>query len=210
MFRLDISESRLSKFKQVASHRQTDLTVVLENVHDLHNIGAVLRSCDSVGIDEIYLIDSDPRLTDRKISESKSSSTGIIKWIRINEYDSVEKCMMDVRSKYKTVIGTLLGDESKSLFDLDYTSSTALVFGNEKDGITEELAAHLDHNMIIPQFGFAQSLNISVACAVTLYEVLRQRMNQDMYGSGKNDEIVHRFRTIDEDKRLNKINFKKL
>ena len=204
MFTLDITDQRLDRFKEVASKRQLDLTVVLENVHDLHNIGAVLRSCDSVGIDEVYLIDTDPRLQGRKLAESKSSSTGINKWIKIHEFDSVDRCMEVVKNKYNRAIGTKLGVQSKSLHDYDYTLSTALVFGNEKDGITKDLVKHLDHNMVIPQFGFAQSLNISVACAVTLYEVMRQRLKKDMYIDKEAPEIVDRFRIIDETKRLNK------
>lgn len=209
MFRLDISEERLSKFNKVASLRQTDLTLILENVHDLHNIGAVLRSCDSIGIDEIYLIDTDPRLFGRKISDSKSSSTGISKWIRINEYDNIEDCIVEVRKKYNRIIGTKLDEDSKSVYDIDYTTSTAFVFGNEKDGITDGLTQYIDDNMVIPQHGFAQSLNISVACAVTLYEALRQRELKDMYKPKDAEAIVNRFRQIDESKRLNKINFKK-
>ena len=205
MFTFDISEKRLNRFKEVASRRQTDLTVILENVHDLHNIGAVLRSCDAVGIDEIFIIDTDPRLLGRKLSDNKSSSTGINKWIKIHEFNSILSCITAVSEKYERIIGTALGEKSKSIHDFDYTSSTAFIFGNEKEGITPELQKHIDYNMIIPQFGFAQSLNISVACAVTLYEVLSQREQKGMYASKESSTILNRFRSIDEGKRLNKI-----
>jgi len=203
MFNIDISENRKEKFIKVASLRQRNLTVVLENVHDLHNIGAVLRSCDSVGIDEVYIIDTDPRLIGRKLN-NKSSSTGINKWMVIHQFNDTPQCMKVIRSIYDQVIGTVLVENSKSLYDYDYTESMALVFGNEKEGISKELATYLDKNMIIPQVGFAQSLNISVACAVTLYEVYRQRAIAGKYTPSKAPNILLRYRQIHENKKLNK------
>ncbi|MEE9373654.1 MAG: RNA methyltransferase [Saprospiraceae bacterium] len=208
MFSLDISESRLEKFKRVSSKRQTDLTVVLENVHDLHNIGAVLRSCDSVGIDEIYVIDTDSRLVGRKLIDNQSSSTGINKWITIHEYNDISKCITDLKKKYDLIIGTILDNTAKSIYSYNYLGKTAIVFGNEKDGITPDLQNHIEHYMVIPQVGFAQSLNISVACAVTLYEVYRQRDEKGFYKPKDADSILNRYRHIDENKRLNKINKK--
>lgn len=204
MFKLDISDKRLEKFESVASRRQLDLTVLLENVHDLHNIGAVLRSCDSIGIDEIYVLDTDPRLVGRKLNDNQSSSTGINKWIRIHQYTDMDKCMSDIKAKYEQVIGTVIKEDSKDLYAYDYTGSTVIVFGNEKEGITSELQKHLDHNMVIPQVGFAQSLNISVACAVTLYEVYRQRSSKNQYIGQDNADISSRYRMINETKKLHK------
>ena len=203
-FFIDISENRKERFKDVASLRQLDLTVLLENVHDLHNIGAVLRSCDSVGIDEVYILDTDPRLIGRKITDNKSSSTGINKWMNIHRFDDMESCMDTIKSKYSRIIGTVLGKESISLYDFDYVGSTALVFGNEKEGITPQLQKFLDANMLIPQVGFAQSLNISVACAVTLYEVFRQRLSAGLYVPKEADNILKRYRQINEIGKLNK------
>ncbi len=97
------------------------------------------------------------------------------KWLDLHFYDDVKTCMEVVKSKYTRTLGTYLQGESKSLYELDLNDSVALVFGNEKDGISEEMLNYCDENFIIPQVGMIQSLNISVACAVSLYEAFRQR-----------------------------------
>ena len=204
-YKIDISEKRLERFEKISSLRQTDLTVVLENVHDPHNIGAILRSCDSIGIDEVYIIDTDPRLQGRSL-QNKGSSTGINKWIKINYFTNIDECIHEVKSRFSYLVGTVIGNDSKSLYHLDYSKSTAFVFGNEKDGITDDLAKHLDQNMLIPQVGFAQSLNVSVACAVTLYEAMRQRLKTNNYEKKSQPEVLQRFINADQTKRLNKIN----
>ena len=163
---------REEKFKRVIAKRQTDLTVVFENVNDPHNISAVLRTCDSVGVKEVFIVQT----VERPYSKlGKKSSSSASKWIDIHWFFSVEECMIEVRKKYKNIFGTKLTEESKSLYELDLTESTALVFGNEHSGISDELAASCNGNFLIPQVGMIESLNISVACAVTLYEAYRQR-----------------------------------
>jgi len=178
---MPITEKRLEKFKEVVSQRQMDLTVVLENIHDPHNIGAVLRSCDSVGISEIYVILTDPQIDSSKYKIGKKSSSSSRKWIDVKMFSDLELAISEVRKKYKNLLGTHLSATAKGLYDLDLTDSVALVFGNEHDGISEELLSKLDGNFIIPQFGMVQSLNISVACAVSLYECCRQRIEKDKY-----------------------------
>jgi len=90
--------------------------------------------------------------------------------------------MTEVKKKYKRIYATHLGEQSKDLYELNLTEPIALMFGNEHEGITKESLKHCDGNFIIPQFGMVQSLNISVACAVTLFETLRQRKAASMYG----------------------------
>lgn len=199
-----LTEKRILKLKEVSSYRQTDLTVILENVHDPHNIGAVLRSCDSVGIDEIFILYTEDRLKKRGLQKSDSSSTGINQWIQIHYYTDLDSCIADVRSKYKKILGTNLKEDSNSLYDLDLTDSVALAYGNEKDGLSEEFIAIIDGNFIIPQVGFAQSLNISVACAVSLYETFRQRNNKGKYQSKDQSAIYNRFVELHKAKRTKK------
>ncbi len=167
-----MTPERESKFKRVIAKRQTDLTVVFENVNDPHNISAVLRTCDSVGVKEVYIIQTIERLYTKLGKKSSSSAS---KWVDIHWFFSVEECMIEVRKKYKNIFGTKLTEQSKSLYELNLTESTALVFGNEHAGISDELAASCTGNFLIPQVGMIESLNISVACAVTLYETYRQR-----------------------------------
>lgn len=177
-----MNEKRLSKIREVARTRQNTLAVILENVHDLHNLGAVMRTSDSVGAKEIYVIYSDPNLVPTRVKLGKRTSAGTRRWLDVFFYDDLELCMADVRKKYQKIYATHLGQNSHSLYDLDLTAPVALLFGNEKEGVSPEALKHCDGNFVIPQIGMAQSLNISVAAAVTLYEAYRQRKSKGMYG----------------------------
>ncbi len=177
----NLTDERLEKFKHKISKTQFDVCVVLENVHDKHNIGAVCRSCDAVGVRTLYILDTDPRLLNNQRRAGIASSTGVVKWLDIRHFTDLEACVKDIRANYDKIVGTHLSHESASLYDINFSEKLALVFGNEHMGITEELIAHCDANYIIPQFGMVQSLNISVACAVSLYELCRQRIKEQKY-----------------------------
>jgi tRNA (guanosine-2'-O-)-methyltransferase len=172
---------RKARLTSVAARRQPNLTVILENVHDPHNIGAVLRSCDSVGIREVFVLYTEPQLDEERIEIGRNASSGARKWIDIHLYHDVEACFEHVKQTYKHIWATHLGEQAVDLYEIDFTQSVALLFGNEHDGVSEASLAHATGNFLIPQMGMVQSLNISVACAVTLYEALRQRRQADMY-----------------------------
>lgn len=176
-----MTPERTEKFEKVATRRQGNLTVLLENVHDAHNIGAVLRTCDSVGVQEIYILYTDPNLSDENIKLGKRSSAGARKWVDVHHYTDVEQCFTDLRKKYQKIYATHLSKDASSLHDLDLTESVVLLFGNEKDGVSEKTLQYVDGNFIIPQVGMVESLNISVACAVSLYEAFRQRNEKGFY-----------------------------
>ncbi|MEL6941983.1 MAG: RNA methyltransferase [Bacteroidota bacterium] len=176
-----MNEKRKAKIWSVAKRRQSNLTVILENVHDQHNIGAVLRSCDSVGIPEIYILQSDPYLQKTRLALGKKTSAGSRKWVDVHYYTDPQKCFQKIREHYDFIYSTHLATDSKSLYDLNLTTSVALLFGNEKSGLTKEALAHSDGNFIIPQVGMASSLNISVACAISVYEAFRQRNLEGFY-----------------------------
>lgn len=175
-----LTENRQNKFKQTIANRQTDVTVVLENVHDPHNIGAVMRSCDAIGINEIYVLNT-TNLTKKQVLRFGKSASGAIRWVTLHYYDDIDACLTEVKKKYKRIYATHLGEQSKDLYELNLTEPIAFMFGNEHEGITKASLEHCDGNFIIPQFGMVQSLNISVACAVTLFETLRQRKDASMY-----------------------------
>lgn len=176
-----MTPERTAKFRRVVNNRQPDLTVVLENVHDPHNIAAVLRSCDSVGIREIYVLYTEPQLQTRSLIIGKRTSAGTRKWVDIHLFNDAPSCFEEIRKKYTHILGTHLSTEAKPLFQLDLTRPTALVFGNEHDGLSREALSYCTGNFIIPQAGMVESLNISVACAVTLYEAYRQRLEKGFY-----------------------------
>lgn len=166
--------------------RQPTLTVVFENVHDPHNVSAVIRSCDAVGVVHAHGIytglEKFPEL-------GAKSSASARKWVELTLHSSVEECYAFLRQEGKKIYTTHMGETSTSLFELDLTQPTALVFGNEHSGVSELAVRLADGNFVIPQVGMVQSLNISVACAVTLYEAFRQRMRSGMYDQPQFDEI---------------------
>jgi len=171
------SKERLSKIKRVLKYRQKDLTVILENIHDPHNVSAIFRSCDSVGVKKInllYHIEKFPRLSN-KVSGSGS------KWVEFERHNIVENCFKKLKAEGYYIIGSKISENAKSIYDIDFTKKTAILFGNEHRGISEEAEKLCDELVYIPMFGMAQSLNVSVAVSVTMYEVLRQRMVLGLY-----------------------------
>ncbi len=173
-----MTPERAAKIKKVLDHRQPGLVVVMENVHDPHNISAVLRTCDAVGVQDVFILTT---IMPRHKKLGKNSSASAIGWLTIHEYDNTEECMMAVKKIADKVYATHLGVESHSLYDMNFSENIALVFGNEHAGVTEDCLKYCDGNFIIPQVGMVQSLNISVACAITLYEAFRQKMLNGAY-----------------------------
>ncbi len=184
------TDKRVEKFKSIVAKKQYNLGIVLENVHNPHNIGAVLRSCDAVGVMDVYLIYTADRLGFDTYKKGSSSAQGADKWLNVHVYDNLENCMKEVNTKYDKVYATNFTEEAKSLYDLELSGSVALVFGNELDGVTTDMMQYVDGNFIIPQEGMAQSLNISVACAVSLYEVRRQRALKKMYDTEFDENLT--------------------
>lgn len=175
-----MTEKRLNKFKEVISKRQKHLTIVLENLHDAHNVSAILRTSESVGIDKVYLIydgeEKFPRI-------SKVSSASAKKWVEIVRYTSVKECFKDLKKQKYKIYSTHMEEdkENTSLYELDLTKKVALVFGNEHRGVSEEVKKLSDSNFLIPMVGLVQSLNVSVSVAVCIYEAMRQRLVAGMY-----------------------------
>jgi tRNA (guanosine-2'-O-)-methyltransferase len=177
-----MTPERMLRMNSVIQHRQPDLTVVLENVFDPHNLAAVMRTCDAVGIREVYAItDAIPKRKNWGYRSSRSAN----KWVELHAYSEKQACIAAVRDKYRSLLGSSLREGSADLFTSSLTGSIAFVFGNEKYGISDEMAAACDGFFRIPQVGMIQSLNISVACAVTLYEAFRQKSIAGHYAEAR-------------------------
>ena len=173
-----MTPEREAKMRQVIRNRQPSLGIVMENVHDPHNISAVMRTCDAVGVQDIFII-NDKEGKPPKLG--KKSSASAKKWLTMHYFDQPEKCFRELRKQFSSIYSTYLNDESSNLYDIDMTTSIALVFGNEHNGVSEKVRALCDGNFTIPQVGMIESLNISVSCAVALYEAFRQRQQKGMY-----------------------------
>ena len=193
-----MTPERTEKFERVVHCRQPNLTVILENVHDSHNIGAVLRTCDSIGIKEIFVLYTEAHLTKDRLILGSRTSSGARKWVDVHLYNDIEACFSHVRKNYDHVFSTHLSEDAVSSYDLDLTQSVALLFGNERDGVSKEALAYSDGNFIIPQVGMVESLNISVACAVTLYEAFRQRKEKGFFDENPQLNEVERKALFEE------------
>jgi tRNA (guanosine-2'-O-)-methyltransferase len=167
-----MTPERSKRLNDVLNKRQPGLTVVLENVQDPHNISAVMRTCDGVGIQDIYILNT---LIPKHKKWGDKSSSSAAKWLTIHQFTDTLECFAALRKNFDRIYTTHLSSDAQGLFDLDLTQKVALVFGNEHGGVSEETIALSDGNFIIPQVGIIKSLNISVACAVTLYEAFRQK-----------------------------------
>lgn len=182
-----MTPERRDKLIQVLSKRQPDLTVVLENVFDPHNISAVMRTCDAVGVQEVYILTNQiPR--HKKWGPRSSSSAA--KWLTTYQFDDAEECFAALRKRYSKILTTHLSSDAVGLYEIDMTEPIALVFGNEHSGVSEDIRNMADGNFIIPQVGIIRSLNISVACAVTLYEAYRQKNRAGHYNRPGFDDVM--------------------
>ena len=183
-----MTPERREKLQTVLSKRQNDITIVLENVFDPHNISAVMRTCDAVGVQELYVLNT--KIARHKKWGAKSSSSAA-KWLTVYQFENAEECFSELRKKYSKILTTHLSSDAVNLYEIDLTQPVALVFGNEHSGVSEEIRKFADGNFIIPQSGIIRSLNISVACAVTLYEAYRQKALAGHYDKAKlNGEVL--------------------
>ena len=187
------TEKRLKKIENVLKQRQYSLRVVLENIHDPHNVSAIYRTCDSVGVPKVTLLynqESFPRI-------SKISSSSANKWVNSERFDDVKKCFDSLRAEGYKIYSSKLDKNAKSLYELDLTEKVAIVMGNEHRGISDEVSELSDEIFYIPMRGMIQSLNVSVAAAVTLYEAQRQRDSEGLYEKAElfSDELEQK---IDE------------
>lgn len=162
------------------ARRQPDLTVCMENVHKTHNLSAMVRTCDAIGVPEVHAI-----WHDRKTRMAGGTATGSQQWVKVANHDDVGSCVATLKAQGMQILATHLSDSAVSFREIDYTRPTAILMGQEKHGITPEALALADQDIIIPMVGMVQSLNVSVATAVILYEAQRQRQLAGMYDQAK-------------------------
>jgi tRNA (guanosine-2'-O-)-methyltransferase len=173
-----MTPERESRIRSVLGKRQENLVVVLENVFDPHNISAVMRTCDAVGVQDVYVLNTRIPLHKKWGAKSSSSAAG---WLTVRQYDNAKECFGALRQQVDRIYTTHLSSDAVSLYEMKLTGRLALVFGNEHSGVSDEIRAFSDGNFVIPQVGIIESLNISVACAVTLYEAYRQKKAAGQY-----------------------------
>jgi len=161
---------RFERLKAVLDRRMGDLTVLLEHVDKPHNLSAILRSCDAVGVLEAHAVCLAGRLP-----TFNSTAQGSQKWVPLHRHESSAEALQALKARGFKVYGTMLSDTAVDYRSCDFTGPTAFVLGAEKWGLSPEAAALVDQGVIIPMQGMVQSLNVSVATATLLFEALRQR-----------------------------------
>ncbi|GLR69295.1 tRNA (guanosine(18)-2'-O)-methyltransferase [Agaribacter marinus] len=178
-----MSPERFARIQQVLSQRQHDLTLLMEEVHKPHNVSAIIRTADAVGIHQVHAVwAGNPELR-------KGTALGSQIWVRNKHHDTTADAVSHLKSQGMQVLVTHLDNTAVDFRQVDYTKPTAIIMGQEKDGATEEAVELADQSIVVPMIGMVQSLNVSVAAATVLYEAQRQRSDAGMYGKGKIPEI---------------------
>jgi len=171
------TNNRIKKIKRVISARQHSLKIIIENIHDPHNVSAIFRTCDAAGIPKvslIYNLEPFPKI-------GKKSSASAFKWIEKEKFKSVKDCYQTIKDDGFKIYASSLSDEAENIYKLDLTKKVAIVFGNEHRGLSDDAIEFADKKFLIPMYGMVQSLNVSVSAAVVIYEALRQRKAKGMY-----------------------------
>lgn len=177
-----MTAARYQKIRDVLSKRQTDLTLLLEEVHKPHNVSAVIRSAEAVGVNRVHAVWEENAVL------TKAISMGSQVWVNTQQHKSVNAAVSHLKQQNMQVLVTHLDERAVDFRSIDYTKPTAIILGQEKTGATKEAVALADQSIIVPMVGMVQSLNVSVASAIILYEAQRQRDIAGMYSGGVIDE----------------------
>ncbi|MBI3485503.1 RNA methyltransferase [Candidatus Daviesbacteria bacterium] len=163
--------SRAERIEKVMQTRRADLALVLENLAEDLNISAILRTAESFGVGKICVIHAEGKLP--KIS--KNTSSGASKWLDVKNFTSLKKCINELKKDRFKIIAALVDPDAKVLWEQKFNGKIAILVGNEALGMSEEAKKLVDENIYLPMFGLTESLNVSVAAAIFLYEVIRQK-----------------------------------
>lgn len=178
-----MSPERYARINEMLDNRQVDLTVCLDQVHKANNVAAVVRTADSVGIHQTHAI-----WPDHEMWLSGNTASGSQQWVHNQRHASFAEAKACLKAQGMQILATTFSDTAVDFRDIDYTQPTAILLGNERDGVSPEAIAGADQHIIIPMFGMVQSLNVSVAGALIMYEAQRQRQAAAMYGTRKLDD----------------------
>lgn len=171
-----MTPERKARIEQVAARRQSDLTVFLERVHKAHNVAAILRTCDAVGVMEAHAVPPTGG-----IPPLNHTAQGAQRWVKLHRYHDAVEGLRSLKQKGFALYAAHFSEKAVDFRQPDYTRPTAIVLGTEKFGVSEEALAECDGEILIPMTGMTQSLNVSVATALILYEAQRQRQAAKMY-----------------------------
>ena len=171
-----ISEDRLARIADVLSSRTRNITVILEDIHKTHNANAILRSCDGFGVQDVHIIENKNRF-----ESNSTSSLGSHKWLTLNKYSTYEsnvlQCFRTLKSEGYIILATSPHHGNTHISEVPLDKKTALVFGTELDGVSDEVLQLADGFVSIPMFGFVESYNLSVSAAICLHSLRTKLMH---------------------------------
>lgn len=180
-----ITENRKEGFLRVLKNRTKHFTVAMEDVFQLHNTSAVMRSCEVFGIQELNVVE-------QKFGKSidKEIAMGAEKWVDINRFSSIQDCITNLRGKGYQIIATTPHNDSCLLHEFDITKPSALFFGTERDGLSEEVMQQADGFLKIPMVGYTESLNISVSAAIIIQDVTNRLRQSEINWQLSEEEVL--------------------
>ncbi|EDY87384.1 tRNA (guanosine-2-O)-methyltransferase [gamma proteobacterium HTCC5015] len=182
-----MSPERHQRFIDTLKRRQTSLTVVMENVHKPHNFSAIVRSCEAVGVHRAHAV-----YPEGGIGNNAGTTVGAHKWVQVDTHRNIQTPFQQLKAQGFQLLTAHLDETAVDFREVDYTQPTAVVMGSELHGISEEAAQLADHSIVIPMLGLTESLNVSVATALILFEAQRQRQLAGMYEQPELDEATRK------------------
>lgn len=182
-----LTDNRKEKFLKVLGNRTNHFTVAIEDVFQLHNTSAVMRSCEVFGVQQLNVVEE-------KFGKSidKEIAMGAQKWVDVNRYESISNCVESLKNKGYQIIATTPHENDCFMDDFDISKPSALFFGTERDGLSEEVMKNADGFLKIPMVGFTESLNISVSAAIILQNLMNRLRNSDVNWKLSEEEMLEK------------------
>ena len=172
---MSILPRRFERIKNVLNCRMKNLSVLVEAVNKPHNLSAILRTCDAAGVFEAnFICEKD------KVKTFNSTAQGSQKWVKLNNHETIISAVSELKKKGFKLYGTTLNEKSTDYRNFDYSENTCFVLGAEKWGLSDQLISKVDESIFIPMSGMVQSLNVSVAASILLFEAIRQRESKGL------------------------------
>ncbi|MSP84797.1 MAG: TrmH family RNA methyltransferase [Flavobacteriaceae bacterium] len=180
-----LTDNRKERFLNVLKKRTNHFTIAVEDIFQMHNTSAVMRNCEVFGIQELNIIE-------QRFGKSidKEIAMGAQKWVDINTFDNISGCVESLKAKGYQIIATTPHENNCLLDDFDISKPSALFFGTERDGLSEEILQKADGFLKIPMVGFTESLNISVSAAIIIQNLMHRLRKSDINWQLSEEEIL--------------------
>ena len=180
-----LTDNRKERFADVLAHRTNHFTIAVEDIFQFHNTSAVMRSCEVFGIQEINIVE---QRFGKNID--KEIAMGAQKWVDINKFKNISNCIQTLKNKGYQIIATTPHNDSCMLHEFDITKKSALFFGTEKEGLSQEVMQQADGFLKIPMVGFTESLNISVSAAIIIQDITTRLRQSDVKWQLTEEDIL--------------------